>query len=259
MLTLLSVVALFGVLPLAASGTPVANATAGASSTHGVGSSARVIRYVSLGDSVTSVSPSFVDIVAKRAGVALHRKVVVSRFVEEGTVAHLHARIKSTAELRDAIRSADLITISLGVNQIARAAYQMTPNGCGSKDGSACIRTAEKAFEKSYGALLTQLTQLRPASKTAFRLLTAYNIPGVFHSATAVAFTAALRAENRYVRAQAPHRGMKCADVFAAFNGADGSRDPRATGLIVPDGHPSAKGSATIAKVVLATGFSPLH
>ena len=162
-----------------------------------------------------------------------------------GGCRNLLARLKSTAELRDAIRSADLITIELGVNQIARAAYQMTPNGCGSKDGSACVKTAEKVFEKSYGALLTQLTQLRPASKAAYRLLTAYTIPGVFHAATGAAFTAALRAENRYVCAQAPLRGMKCVDVFAAFNGVGGSRDPQATGLIAPDGHPSAKGSAT--------------
>ncbi len=214
---------------------------------------------MSLGDSVTGVFQNFVGIVAKQAGVALRGKVVVTWTVEEGSVADLQARIKSTAKLRDAIRSADLITLSLGVNQIVNAAFEMKPNGCGSKDGYACVRTAEKIYERSYAALLTQLTQMRPVSKAAYRLLTAYNIPGVFHGATGAAFNAALQAENRYVCAQARRRGMKCADVFAAFNGTDGSRDPRAAGLIVADGHPSAKGSATIANVVLATGFAPLH
>lgn len=79
-------------------------------------------------------------------------------------------------------------------------------------------------------------------SKAASRRLTSYNIPGVFHGATARIFLASLRAENRFGCAQASERRMKCADVFTAFNGADGSRDPRAAGLIVADGHPSAKG-----------------
>lgn len=68
-----------------------------------------------------------------------------------------------------------------------------------------------------------------------------------------------MRAENKFVCAQAVHRGMKCADIYAAFNGADGLRDPLGTGLVIADGHPTAKGSAVIAKVVVALGFAPLH
>src|SRR3954447_24215159 len=60
-----------------------------------MGRSGRVVRYVSLGDSVSSVSPSLVDAVAKQAGVSLHAKVTVTRIVEEDTVATLVSRIKS--------------------------------------------------------------------------------------------------------------------------------------------------------------------
>jgi hypothetical protein len=52
---------------------------------------------------------------------------------------------------------------------------------------------------------------------------------------------------------------MKCVDVYAVFNGANGSRDPQATGLTLPDRHPSAKGAATVAKLVVATGFAPIR
>ena len=106
---------------------------------------------------------------------------------------------------------------------------------------------------------LWQLSASGAPSKAAYRRLTSSDIPGVFHGATARIFLASLRAENRFVCAQASERRMKCADVFTAFNGSDGSRDPRAAGLIVADGHPSAKGSATIAKVVVGTGFAPLR
>jgi len=247
---LVSLVTLLCIIPVAAQGEV---------STQGTARSGRVIHYVSLGDSVTGTSPSFVDIVAKQAGVALHGKATVTKIFEEGTVAALAGKIKSTPAFRNAIRAADLITITIGVNQVAQAANYMTPNGCGSRDGSACVRKAEKAFERSYGALLNQLTKLRSPSKVAYRLLTAYDLPGVFRAAKGVAFTAALRAENRFVRAQASRHRMKCVDVYAAFNGANGSRDPLASGLTLPDRHPSVKGSATIAKLVVATGFAPLR
>ena len=78
-------------------------------------------------------------------------------------------------------------------------------------------------------------------------------------AASKVAFTAALKAENRFVRSLAARRQMKSIDVFRAFNGADGSHDPQEDGLTVPDGHPSAKGSARIAEAVAAAGFAPLH
>ncbi len=232
--------AVFSLSQLSASGAPPSNAASGA----------RVFHYVSLGDSVTGVTPSFVDILATQASASLHGKVVVTRTLEEGSVADLLHQISSAAKLRQAIRSADIITIAIGVNEIVKPAYEGKPKS---------VPSAESTFEKSYGALLTQLAQLRPPSKAAYRLLTSYNIPGVFHGATARIFLASLRAENRFVCAQAPQRRMKCADVFTAFNGADGSRDPRAAGLIVADGHPSAKGSAAIAKVVLGTGFAPLR
>jgi hypothetical protein len=102
-------------------------------------------------------------------------------------------------------------------------------------------------------------TKLRSPSKAAYRLLTAYDLPGVFRGAKGVAFTAALRAENRFVRTRAPRHRMKYVDVYAAFNGVKGSRDPLASGLTLPDRHPSAKGSTTIAKLVVATGFAPLR
>ncbi|MEA2509583.1 MAG: hypothetical protein QOG21_1665 [Actinomycetota bacterium] len=256
----LSVIACLSVAVAAGGGVPRSAAAsrtdASARATVGAG---RVIRYVSLGDSVSSVSPSFVDAVARQAGASLHAKVTVTRIVEEDSVATLVGRIKSSASFQKAIRGADLITITIGANQIGGAADQMAPGGCGSTDGSACVAKAERDFERSYAALLANLTALRPASRAAYRLLTTYDTPGVFPAGKGKAFTAALRAENRYVCNQAPRLRMKCVDVYAAFNGSDGSRDPRASGLTVPDGHPSAKGSARIAKAVVLKGFAPVH
>ena len=52
---------------------------------------------------------------------------------------------------------------------------------------------------------------------------------------------------------------MKCVDVYAVFNGTDGSLDPQTSGLTLPDGHPSPKGSAAIGKAIVVKGFAPLH
>lgn len=236
-----------------------AAASRNGASAHATAGTGRVIHYVSVGDSVSSVSPSFVDAVAKQAEASLHAKVMVTRIVEEDSVATLVRRLKSSASFQKAIRAADLVTITLGANEIGGAADQMAPGGCGSTDGSACVTKAEKNFEQSYAALLAKLTALRPASKAAYRLLTSYNTPGVFSAGKGKAFTAALRAENRFICNQVPRLRMKCVDVYAVFNGSDGSLDPQARGLTVPDGHPSAKGSARIAKAVVLKGFAPLN
>jgi hypothetical protein len=211
-LALVSFVALLCISALAESGPRLARAVAadsaqGEVSTRGAVRSGQVIHYVSLGDSVTTAFPSFVDMVAKQAAVALDGKVTVTKIFEEGTVAALAGKITSTPAFRSAIRAADLITITIGVNEVVQAAFRMAPNGCGSSDGSACVRKAEEDFERSYGALLNQLTKLRPASKAAYRLLTEYDLPGVLPAASAGTFTAALRAENRFICVQAPRHG----------------------------------------------------
>ena len=219
----------------------------------------QVIHYVSLGDSVTTVTPSFVGMVAKSAHTKLHRKVTASNFVEDGDVSALVGRVKTDPELKATLRSADLITITIGANEIGASLDRIANKTCGGGGGLACVRTAERRFERSYRALLDQLTLLRSHKEAAYRLLTSFDTPSVFPADLGKPFAAALRAENAFVCAQALARAMKCADVYAAFNGTDGSQDPLSAGLIIQDGHPSAKGSATIASVVVDLGFAPLH
>jgi hypothetical protein len=87
--------------------------------------------------------------------------------VEENSVAAVAATVASSP---NAVRNADLITVTIGVNQIVHIAFA---NGCAA---SACAR-AEREFERQYTSLLNRLTELRPASKAAYRLLTEYNLP----------------------------------------------------------------------------------
>jgi hypothetical protein len=202
-------------------------------------------RYLSLGDSTTVSIPSFVSIVAARTASALHRQVTVKRIYEENTVAALEHEVVSSP--RD-VAMADLITIAIGVNQVVHVAFS---NGCAD---STCAQ-AEQAFQRQYASLLDRLTALRPASKADYRLLTEYNLPGIFHGRTATKFTDALQAENRFVCSEARARGMRCVDVYRAFNGTNGTRDPVATGLVRPDHHPTEKGAALIANLIAQSGI----
>ena len=155
-------------------------ATAVCAAVGGADASQAPFLYLALGDSSTASVPSFVDGAAARAAASLHRKVTVQRLVEENEVAALEAMVASSPKVS---WTADLITVMIGVNQLVHVAYS---NGCAA---SACAK-AERAFEREYASLLDRLTALRPASKTAYRLLTEYNLPGVFHGPTATAFTA---------------------------------------------------------------------
>jgi hypothetical protein len=98
----------------------------------------------------------------------------VHRVVEENRVAALEASVRSSPIT---VRTADLITVTIGVDQIVHVAFS---TGC---SASACVR-AEREFERQYASLLDRLTALRPVSRADYRLLTAYNLPGVFHGAT---------------------------------------------------------------------------
>jgi lysophospholipase L1-like esterase len=51
-----------------------------------------------------------------------------------------------------------------------------------------------------------------------------------------------------------------CVDLYAAFNGPDGSIDPVALGYFGPDGtHPNQKGMELIATTLGAAGYEPLR
>src|SRR5205809_798323 len=123
----------------------------------GAGASQPPLQYLSLGDSATVSFPSFVALVADRAAAALHRKVTVKRIFEDDTVGALERTVGSSP---GAVRTADLITVTIGVNQVVHVAFS---NGCAA---STCAQ-AERTFERQYASLLDRLTALRPASKAA--------------------------------------------------------------------------------------------
>jgi hypothetical protein len=137
----------------------------------------------------------------------------------------------------------------------------------GSCTGPACYEAALAAYERNIGDLAAAVAELRADQPTVLRAVTPPNaltgaeevIPpflrktateiGVFHARSLRESTcAALRAH-----------GGDCIDVLTAFNGAEGTEDAYATGLMNLQEccYASGKGQQLMAELLLQTGVEP--
>jgi lysophospholipase L1-like esterase len=65
---------------------------------------------------------------------------------------------------------------------------------------------------------------------------------------------------NNYIHTTAAANGVSVANVHQAYDGADGTEDPGAQGLIAVDCfHPNDAGHKLIADQLRALGYAPLH
>jgi lysophospholipase L1-like esterase len=228
--------------------------------------------YVALGDSV----PYGAGDVAGRSFVSLY-----ARFIEQdtgasvrvhnlatdgGTARDLLGQLREDPKLRRAVKSAEILTISIGGNDLESHLADYASNTCGGPDNQTCFRAAVAAFKPAWTALLAEVLRLRE-EKSIIRVTNDYNpFPGNARAAANLGkritdvFTHYLRQLNAYRCSSAEHVGIPCGDVAKAFNGANSSESAFAKGLIGTDefSHPSAKGHRLIAEILRALGYRPL-
>jgi lysophospholipase L1-like esterase len=170
--------------------------------------------------------------------------------------------IKTDPVLRNHIANAQIVTWDIGGDDVANAHNHYTEGTCGGVDNLDCVRSAVSTFEQNWAAIITELLTLRAPTNTIIRTMDIYN-PYVASDMQKGIFTILepyLDQVNNYIHTTAAANGIPVANVHQAFNGADGTQDPVAQGLIAVDGlHPNDAGHKVIADQLRALGYAPLH
>ncbi len=223
--------------------------------------------YVALGDSIPARGPtrfSYVDVLAEHVREDLRVEVSVTNLARNGwTSDDVLRRLRRDRWFRDALAGADLVTVTVGGNDLLRALRAGVAALSRGGEPLGTLLTLLPRFEANWRAVLDEIVSLRAPSEAALRATNYYDpLPGNaafrIDGELAQRAHAFARAQNERMCEEAAARGFACADVYRAFNGPTGSESPAQRGFLWLDGfHPSEEGQRLIAATVRDLGYEP--
>lgn len=223
---------------------------------------------VVLGDSITTGAGcdgcvAFPDLYRRATSVEMHRKLAEDDFGEDGSTSEDLIESLDDGAVADAVRRSDIVTLAIGANDFAPMLPSLVAGQCGGSDGLACFDPALDQLHTNLDAILHRVQELRGGRPTAVQVAGYWNVfvDGAVATAYGPAFqqgsVALTRKVNTVISAVAAARQATYVDLFTAFKGADGAKDP--TELLAPDGdHPNQAGHLEIAAALVRSGLAPL-
>lgn len=192
----------------------------------------------------------------------LGRRVVVdNRAVEGKPSAQLRSEVEKDGDLREALRTADVILVGIGGADLNAGDDALSAGRC---EGTACYTDLLKDFDRNIAAIAGELHRVAPDA-----LLRAITLPNVVPGGKAVIPSFITPAIGRYqveterdaVCTAMKAAGGRCVDVALTFNGPRLDADAYATGLLTKDPccYPSAKGQQRIAELLVEAGLPERH
>lgn len=187
------------------------------------------------------------------------------------TTAQLLARVRTDGSVRAALAGADIVTITIGHNDTP---WNSRHDGCDglrawfgpyrdarwSVYSGRCLAVLAAQRAKALRAILAAVRDLRDGTPTLVELTTDWNQVIGETGIGATARAASKRVLDRFAAVTcsvARAWSARCADVYHAFNGPDGTRAAGAD-LALDHDHASQRGHRTIAALLAAFGFAPL-
>jgi lysophospholipase L1-like esterase len=228
------------------------------------------LRLVSLGDSSATGSGDetghgwvqrYADLVSEETG----REVLVVARAENGTTTDaLVAEVENSDVLREEIGTADIVVVGAGGADLNAADDEWAAGRC---SGSPCYEEVLAGYEANIDELAAAVAELRADQPTVLRAISGPNVltgaeevipPFLADQATEVGVFVA-KAQRESTCAALRAHGGECIDVLTAFNGADGTSDAYATGLMNLEEccYPSGKGQQLMAELLMETGIEP--
>jgi lysophospholipase L1-like esterase len=214
---------------------------------------------VAVGDSIAASKlcqcARYPDYYSQLAAKGLGQPVRAQNMAVNGaTSADLLYRLTNMPEYQTAIRGADLITITIGLNDVG---------SCTPGTERACYKAAIAGLKTNLEAILTQIDGLQGSHPHVLRETGYYNFfigrtgaaqPDssflTFYAKQLASLSATICA------AVAAHHGL-CIELLTAFNGPAGDHD--AGSLLADDHlHPSTEGHKLIAQTIADAGYAPL-
>jgi lysophospholipase L1-like esterase len=234
----------------------------------------RPLRVVAIGDSIPFNSPQdcpgctgFVDRYARAVEKATGRRGSVQNLSQHNnlTLPRLLAELDT---FKSSLAAADVIVVGIAHNTIELNADRpcgaplLNDNPRWSAMNRACAVRSAKRARSLYDRLYSRIATWRKGKPTIFRTINRYNdwigAPNLPLTPSQERITALFIATwNVQLCGSAKAHGFGCADLSRAINGANGLK-PAGTLLGDDYTHPSEKGNALIARVLVALGFAPL-
>ncbi len=233
------------------------------------------LSLVVIGDSIPYNSPDdctgctgFVARYAKAAKKAIGTPVTVTN-LSQHTNLTLPQLVIELGQFRAQLTNADIIIVGIAHNSNELNADRP----CGApvdandlpdwpKMTRQCAMASVHRYRPQYDRLYSQIAGWRKGKPTILRTIDRYNDftggPGLpLTKADNLKVTTFLGTWDAMLCASAHTYGFVCADIYHAFNGADGLTP--SGDLLGPDyTHPTDKGNLVIAKVLIGLGFAPL-
>ncbi len=223
---------------------------------------------VGLGDSITSGEACqncdrFVDLYAQRITRDSSVPVTVTNLgVGGSTSADLLASLADGQAPSSAVRTADIVTVTIGANDFYPMLDSALQGRCGGDDGLACFGPALTQLHANLAAVLERIDALRADQPTMVRVTGYWNVfpDGAVaeqtYGATFLRTSSALTVVvNHVIRGVADAHQAPYIDLYTPFKGSTGDDDD--TPLLAEDGdHPSQAGHEQIAQSLAQDGYA---
>jgi lysophospholipase L1-like esterase len=229
--------------------------------------------YTALGDSLAfgafapigqAYVPRYDEFVETDRGASLY---VVNLGIPGWTSLNLVQALRTNGIFRISVFSSGVVTWDIGGNDLSAARNKYKSGTCGGSDNQDCMKTVVAALKTNWDGIIGQIRLLRRGRPTIIRTMNIYNpfvnIDKVSDSWPGdgvndfEALKPYLEDVNAYIAVTAAAKGILTADVYHAFNGANGDEDPSSKGYLAFDGfHPNALGHSVIASLLRSLGYA---
>ncbi len=251
-----------------------ASTGSGTSSSSATSGNSPGLNLVAIGDSIPYNSPDdcpgctgFVDQYAKAVEKATGNHVTVQNLTQH-TGLTLPQLLDELDSFKQPLSAADVILVGIAHNSFelnadapcGRPVINKTPDW--SVVDARCASESATNYQPMYQKLYSQIAAWRDGKPTILRTINRYSdwigfADAHLTHAQDLKTKAMLDAWDKMLCATATANGFVCADIYHAFNGADGMK--AAAGLLGPDyTHPSQRGNDTIESVLADLGYAPL-
>lgn len=230
-------------------------------------SAATGLRLVALGDSSSTGAGGtegggwvrrYADLLQAKTGQPVE---VLNRASKGQASDSLASQVESNQALRDELAQADYIVIGAGGADLNDGDDAWAAGSC---SGPACYTTVLADYRTNIARVASSIAELRTDKPTVFRAVTPPNVltgaekvipPFLRATATEIGVLQARSARESTCTALRAHGG-ECIDVLTAFNGADGTTDAYASGLLNLTSccYGSAQGQQRMAELLIQTG-----
>ncbi len=227
------------------------------------------LRVVGIGDSVTAASHCDCAGFVADYGLLLQRRFGVHVEATEygvggATTASMLPELRGQGIPARALAEADVISVTIGANDLEAARSSYDAGSCGGVADLACFTPAVATMRAGLARDLQAIDRLTRGRSVEVLVNNYWNVfedgqvalreDGRRYLADSDTMT---RLANRAICAAAVEAGATCVDTYTPYKGEDGGKDP--TELLASDGdHPNPAGHLVIARAMFAAGLPAL-